>query len=360
MQALIRIRQTVRTWLKHPRARFVAGGVVLFLVSCAVLVLALSGALRKGGKVDAGGITVPSSTALRVARRLDGMPALVGEEALVPFAVMIENHPDARPLSGVAKASIVIEAPVEGGITRLFALYDATTTVEQVGPVRSARPYYVDWAYGWNALYVHVGGSPDALTKINALGDSFRDLNEFFAGRSFWRSGARSAPHNVYTSSELMHEAWLQQGASSSQARIAWHFKDAASSTDRGDGNRISVPYGGSYSVIWTYDKERNVYARSLLGRPQADQDGTAYEADNVLVMKTDQKILDGIGRLEVRTSGSGDAIGYRDGNKYILRWRRSPGEPIRFEAADGSEFLFVRGKTWIEVTTDDRIFGGI
>ncbi len=360
MQALIRIRQTVRTWLKHPRARFVAGGVALFVVSCLVLFLAVSGALRKAGRVDAGGITVPSSTAAMVARRLDGMPVPVGEEALVPFAVMVENHPDARPLSGIAQASVVIEAPVEGGITRLFALYDATTTVEQVGPVRSARPYFVDWAYGWNALYVHVGGSPDALKKIQALGESFHNLNEFFQGSSFWRSGSRSAPHNVYTSGGLMHEAWLQQGASSSRARVAWHFKDAASSTDRGDGNRISVPYGGSYSVTWAYDQERNVYTRSVAGRIQADQDGTAYEADNVLVIKTDQKVLDEVGRLEVRTTGSGDAIGYRDGNKYVLRWRRSPGEPMRFEAADGSEFLFVRGKTWIEVTTDDRIFGGI
>lgn len=360
MQDIEHVRKMVRTWLRHPQARIVAGGVALSILSCVVLVMAVNGVFRRTPTANGEAMTVPTSTGPVVPRRLDGLLVPEGEEAYPPIGIMVENHPDARPLSGIAAASVVIEAPVEGGITRLLAFYDVTTTVDQVGPVRSARPYFVDWAFGWKALYMHVGGSPDALTKIQALGDSFYDVNEFFASHSFWRNGARSAPHNVYTSHELMEGAWSSEGTSTTRVRVAWHFSPAVEAEKRGSYDKISVPYGGSYSVTWDYDKEKNVYRRSLAGRVQSDADGTPQEVENVLVMKTDQKVLDDVGRLEVRTTGSGDAFGYRDGNKVVLRWSRSPGEPIRFSEPDGSEFLFVPGKTWIEVTTDDRIFGGI
>jgi hypothetical protein len=294
-----------------------------------------------------------------VARRLDGVLVPASIATLAPHAVMIENHPDARPVSGLSKASIVIEAPVEGGITRYLAFFAASTTLPQIGPVRSARPYYVDWADGWNAPYFHVGGSPDALEKIVGL-SGFVDVNEFAYGDYFWRDNSRYAPHNVYTKKELMDSVISKKGAASSTAPLAWHFQDMASSTNRGEMAGPRIPYGGSFNVRWAYDKERGVYVRSLAGVAQTDRDGSAIEAENILVIKTEQQVLDSTGRLRVRTTGNGDAVGYRDGKKFILRWRRSAGEPIRFEGTDGSEFVFTRGRTWIEVTTDNAIFGGV
>ena len=116
------------------------------------------------------------------------------EEAnLQPYAVMIDNHPDARPSSGLAAANLVFEVPVEGGMTRYMAVFDATTTVDQIGPVRSARPYFVELADALGAVYAHVGGSPDGLNLITSL-PKFRDLNEFWNGKYFWRSAKRDAP----------------------------------------------------------------------------------------------------------------------------------------------------------------------
>ncbi len=339
----------------------IAIGTVLIVGLCLlVLGLVLSGVTRSRHDQDNDvGFQVPTSTLALVDRRLDGV--LVDPEiaSLAPRAVMIENHPDARPVSGLSKASIVIEAPVEGGITRYMAFFPASSTIEQAGPVRSARPYYVDWADGWNAAYFHVGGSPEALEKISALQD-FLDVNEFAHGSTFWRDTNRSAPHNVYTKQSLMDAIVTKKGAASSTMPLAWHFQDMASSTDRGDTDLIRIPYGGSFNVRWNFDKERGVYVRSLAGAVQKERDGSTIESDNVIVIKTEQQVLDSYGRLKVRTTGSGEAIGYRDGKRFILRWRRSIGEPMRFESTDGSEFIFNRGQTWIEVTTDDVIFAGV
>lgn len=352
--------EQVLGYAKRFRWHIAIGTVFVVAVCSIVLGLVLSGATRSSNNTNTGpGFVIPTSTEALVARRLDGVLVPASIATLAPRAVMIENHPDARPVSGLSKASIVIEAPVEGGITRYLAFFAASTTLPQVGPVRSARPYYVDWADAWNAPYFHVGGSPDALEKISGMA-GFVDVNEFAQGASFWRDTTRYAPHNTYTKDALMDAVVAKKGAASSTAPLAWHFQDAASSTERGDIVGPRIPYGGSFNIRWNYDKERGVYVRFLSGAAQLDRDGSAVESENVIVIKTEQTVLDTYGRLRVRTTGSGDAVAYRDGKKFVLRWRRSAGEPIRFESTDGTEFLFTRGRTWIEVTTSDVIFGGV
>nr|MCU0495649.1 DUF3048 domain-containing protein [Chloroflexaceae bacterium] len=125
-------------------------------------------------------------------------------------AVMIDNHPDARPQSGMNAAALVFEALAEGGVTRYMAVYEpkANASISEIGPVRSARSYFVEWAKGLNAVYTHAGGSPEGLllaetaTEIANL-DALRDGAE---GLYFWRSTTRFAPHNLYTSTELLRK----------------------------------------------------------------------------------------------------------------------------------------------------------
>ncbi|MCC6563321.1 DUF3048 domain-containing protein [Candidatus Uhrbacteria bacterium] len=339
----------------------IAGGAVL-LVALSILLFwyVITGGTRVG-HVDPKPVATSTIDVLAklVTRRLDGVLVPAGDEAYPPRVVMIENHPDARPVSGLSSASVVIEAPVEGGITRFMALFDATTTIDEVGPVRSARPYFVDWANGFRASYFHVGGSPDALDLIKAL-PTFVDVNEFAHGNSFWRDSRRAAPHNAYTDKERMDAILGRKQATGTRAVEAWHFIDMASTTDRGDVKSIRIPYGGSFNTTWNFDAERGVYIRNQGAIAQKDRDGSPIEANNVIVIKTDQQVLDDIGRLRIRTTGSGEALAYRDGRKFIIRWRRAAGEPIRFEGTDGAEFLLTRGKTWIQVTTDDAIFAGL
>lgn len=356
---------TIETHIRRSWKLLLPGAVVLVLICAGIFALIISGRVRKQvGPTSVSAEVEASATSTEavslVERRLDGERVSREESERAPWAVMVDNHLDARPQSGLSQAQVVIEAPVEGGITRFLAFFAPTTTVPEVGPVRSARPYFVDWAEGWKAMYVHVGGSPDALDVIREKGKEFFDVNEMSVdGWAFWRSSRRSSPHSVVTDGERLSAIAERKGFASSTMPLAWHFLPEATSTDPGGVSRVSIPYGGSYSVIWKFDATSGRYQRSVGGRISSDRDGSRIEAANVVVMKTDQTILDEVGRLRVRTVGSGEAIVYRDGEKFAIRWSRVRGEPIRFETIDGNVFLLRPGKTWIEVTTDDTIFGG-
>lgn len=344
---------------------YIGGGVVgvLLLVSASVFVLIILGKTRRAPQNNPIVVSdaFTSTAATLVPRHLDGEPVLPELANVAPWAVMIDNQVAARPQAGLSAARLVIEAPVEGGITRLMAFFAPTSTLSEIGPVRSARPYFVDWAMGWNANYFHVGGSPEALEQIKTLGDRFKSASEIANGWAFWRAGSRVAPHDVMTNGERLLLLAGRKGFASSTLPVAWHFLETATSTTSlGSVTRAVIAYGGSYSVTWKFDKDRDVYLRTVSGRTVKDLDGSVVEADNVIVIKTDAQTLDDKGRLRVRTTGSGEALAYRDGNKYPLRWRRSPGEPIRLEAEGGIEFLLRPGKTWIQVTTDDVSFAGV
>ena len=109
--------------------------------------------------------------------------------------VMINNAPQARPQSGLDSADIVYEVLAEGSITRLVGLYHSREP-KVIGPVRSIRPYYIDIGSGFEAIMVHAGGSPDALTTLKGMAHMDEIYN---AGGFFWRENFRKAPHNLYT-----------------------------------------------------------------------------------------------------------------------------------------------------------------
>ncbi len=349
--------------LKRSWKRILPVGVLLIFMSLGLGYIAVSGkARRSSGVVPTASSTssdLPAVAPTSVARGLDGVLVSAEEAHLPVYGIMVENHVDARPLAGPAAANLVVEAPVEGGITRFLLFFDATTTVDAIGPVRSARPYFVDFAQGLGAIYGHVGGSPEALKRIQNLSE-FRDLNEYFNGKFFWRSSKRSAPHNAFTRSDLLASAASFRGWGTGALFPAWKYKDEApldggtgSSTPRGleDGPRIR--YGGSYNVSWAYDRPTNAYTRSQAGKEQKDQDGSGVYAKNIVVMLTNGKVLDAEGRLEIRTTGKGKAVIYRDGIKTEGVWRRAEGEWLSFEGTDGSDIMLNRGTTWIEVVTD-------
>jgi len=139
-------------------------------------------------------------------RQIDGIYVAEGEENLRPVVVMIENHYDSRPVAGLEKASIIYETIIEGGITRFLAVFDGGVSAKRIGPVRSARPFFIDMAEEWDGVYFHAGGSPEALAELK-----FSDLdrvNEISAdGVFFWRDISKLPPHNLYTSSILMERA---------------------------------------------------------------------------------------------------------------------------------------------------------
>lgn len=283
-----------------------------------------------------------------VTNEIDRFPALV--------AVMIENHTEARPLSGLAKASIVYEAPVEGMYTRFMAIFPLDEQVAKVGPVRSARPYYVDWTteYG-NIMYMHVGGSPEALNLIKKI--TMFDLNQFFHGNNFWRSTDRSAPHNVYTSNDLWKTAWAYSSGSGIPKDLkSWNFVDKEVCKENCI-NEINVSFLlPSYAVSWKYDSEKGKYIRHQAGALHKDQDGTQIEADTIIVQRISYEVLDNVGRLRLDTVGSGEALVFRDGYMTKGTWKKNSfGERTMWMGENGKFMELKTGKIWIEVVPEGR-----
>lgn len=348
---------SLEKFLKRSWPILVVGIVLVFGIAYGLFQFAISNKNPRPAPI----VENPSSTSTEpivklTPRKLDGLLVPEQEAALQAYAVMIENLPDARPLSGLSKANLVVEAPVEAGITRFMAIYDATTTADQIGPVRSARPYYVDLANGLQAVYAHVGGSPDALEKILSL-VGFRNLDEFGYAKYFWRSSKRYAPHNAYTRTDLMHQYFTSKNFKTGEFK-GWRFlNEAVTSSERGEVNKIEIPYGGSYSVIWDYEREVNRYTRRQVTTVQKDMDGSIVMADNVVVLLTDQQVLDNHGRLSLRTTGSGQAVLFRDGQRHELTWRRKAGEWLTFETLDGAEVFFEPGVTWLSLVTSVEMY---
>ncbi len=280
-------------------------------------------------------------------RSLDGV--FVSEEEKInerPLAVMIENHRDARPQSGLAEARLVWEVPVEGMISRFLAFYNYDQEVDEIGPVRSARTYYLEWAKPFDPLFVHVGGAPDALKKIDEF--YIRSLNQMKREQYFWRSNARPAPHNVYTSTDLLKKAFRDLDISKDDEFDPWQYKDEAEAEQRGDDRQmIKLPY---FEAMWKYSKEDNEYTRYMGNTAHSDADSQIVKAKNLVVCFMYMKVVDDALRKYIDNIGKGDAIAFMDGRVIEGEWRKqSIGERMRIYDEAGNEVEFNGGITWIE-----------
>ncbi len=267
------------------------------------------------------------------------------------YAVMIDHMNEAWPQSGVDKAFLVVEAPVEAGIPRLMAFFSDEKDVQKIGPIRSARPYFIDWANEFQALYAHVGGSDAALEKL-AGGATF-DHNQFWNGTSFWRATDRLSPHNVYTSVQLLRSAWKKAEDAHKAPTLSygsWLFKDGAV-LHAAIGVSPTIEFSSpAYRASWSYDAKTNRYRRYQTGLPFIMEDGTEIQADTIAVIITTISTLDEIGHREVRTLGEGAAIIFRDGEAVQGLWKKpSASERLRFYDQNG-EMLMNTGMTWMEV----------
>jgi hypothetical protein len=268
------------------------------------------------------------------------------------FAVMIENSYEAWPLSGLDQAFFVIEAPVEGNIPRFITFFEEGAMSKKIGPVRSARPYYLDWADEFSSIYAHVGGSPEALDLIHTNG-STRDFDQFFQSEYFWRDNVgRFAPHNVYTSTDLLKSS-LDEIGRSTRAFTSWLFAD-----DKPSGTNISPTIdwesGSTYDVTWKYDPSTNVYTRYQGKTLMKTSSGSIVVANNVLVFESDISVVDNTGRRHIRTTGEGKALMYQNGARIEATWKKpTRTDRLRFYGADEKELMMNAGKTWMEVVPD-------
>lgn len=278
---------------------------------------------------------------------LDGTKVL-SEFAQVPFVlgVMIDNHPDARSQqAGLSQARIVYEALAEGGITRFLAVFNTAQELKKVGPVRSARPYYLDWVreYG-QSTYWHSGGSPEALTMIKKLG--LASTNEFSHGQYYWRDKQFDAPHNLFTSYDL----WTKLLARRKEVVGAWNgwlferTPQTSSTTVKG----VTIKYAPDYHVTWKFENDR--YVRSLNNSPHTDG-GLPLLADTVIVQEVQTRIVDDVGRKDLETVGKGTVRIFKHGGMFRGTWEKtSATSRTRFFDNAAQELLLAPGVIWVQV----------
>lgn len=294
------------------------------------------------------------------ARRLDGVVVNEGETDYWPVAVMIENLTTVRPQSGLTDASVVYEALAEGGIVRFMAIFDNGGKAEKIGPVRSARSYYLEWLSEYDALYTFSGAYNQVLAAIDGL--DIKNINAMYAGsKYYYRDSGAAAPHNMFTSSDKLALALRDQGLDKKKASYrSWKFVDEAEETDLPAAEQeIKINFSSAgYTVVYKYDRAANTYLRyNPEGAAHTDRNNNLQIAPkNVIVMRVSNKVIDDQGRLEMDVHGEGEAIMFANGEATKGTWKKKDRTSRTiFYGEDGAEYSLVRGQTWIAVVPPDR-----
>jgi len=298
-----------------------------------------------------------------------------------PLTVMIENHQDSRPQSGLSKADVVYEAVAEGGITRLLAVFYCRAAFGeiQIGPVRSARTYFMDFAseYSDFPLYAHVGGAntPGPANALGQIADygwvaKGNDFNQFSIGFPvFWRDYERldhpvATEHTMYSTTEKLWGVAIQrrltnvdsEGTKWNKNFVAWQFKE-----DEPSGQEVSPAlsfWSGykDYDVLWQYEKGSNSYKRINGGETHQDLNNNEQLVAKtvILAFMRESRANDGyINNLHLlyKTKGSGLALVFQDGEVIEGTWTKEDRQArMTFEDKGGKVIKLNSGPIWVEI----------
>lgn len=277
-------------------------------------------------------------------------------EAGGPFdkrAVMavVNNHPDARPQTGLAEADMVFEFIAEYNITRFLALYQSGYP-EEVGPIRSAREYFVKLAAAHDAFFVAHGYSPEAYQLLESgIVDHVNGMDH--DGTLFQRSSDRVAPHNSYITFENVLTAMENTGASAAYSGTSpYAFYDSIESAKLVEqATSIEVQYGTDPDFLntYAYDAGTGLYSRASGGVRTAEKDtGEAVELANILVFEAAHKTIDAKGRQAIDISSGGKALLFQGGGIQEIAWSSKDGMLV--PTIDGESVRLAPGKSWIHI----------
>jgi hypothetical protein len=289
-----------------------------------------------------------------------------GKEAANPFegwkdkprkrawAVVIDNEEEARPQAGLERADVVVELPIEGGVTRFIAIIPRED-LDLVGPVRSVRPHFVELAGEYKAILVHAGGSEEALQKIAE--EKPDHLDEIYGGyqvaAAFWRTPDQSKPHNLFTSSDTLRRVakQLKMNVTSLPPQRPLLSQDVEVPGEEVEDLHIFYPHK-SCMVRFVYNKEKKVFERFISdeNKPHLNAAGEQLTAANVLIQFISSQYKNGDGHLQIITQGEGEALIFRAGKVIKGRWEKTPGNLTKFTDEKGAMVALLEGPTWIEI----------
>lgn len=305
---------------------------------------------------DANGDSTTSKPAPAPVEKTKGEKYREALTAYRPMAVMLDNHSGARPQAGLKSAEVVVEALAEGNITRYMAIF-FTSNSEPVGPIRSSRPYFIDRAMEYKALYVHVGGSPQALSDIRKY--KVADLDGLTSsGKVFWRKKHKKMPHNQYSTLEVLRsEADRKKYDSAVEvSHMTYNNDDLTPSGE--SATSLLMPYrkktskDSGYSVSYQFDPQTMLYNRYINGVAHKDEiDDSQIAAKNLIVQVVPTRVVDDKGRLDLELVGSGKGFYLSMGIKVPIQWQKDDRfDRTIYSDETGKELSFNPGKTWIQI----------
>ena len=277
-----------------------------------------------------------------------------------PIAVMINNISTARKYhSGLQDAYMVYEIIVEGGLTRLMAVYkDANTS--KIGSIRSARHYYLDYVLESDALYVHWGYSDMAKNDIANLG--IQNLNGLqYEDKYFWKDKSLgiATEHTGYSSMELINkgvEKLKYRTTTNVKPVLNYSVEEIDLSTMEGavPAQTISIPYSNNTTTSYEYDSDAKVYKRSVNGVKHTDY-GTKeqYTTKNIITYQVKNNMISGDdkGRQDIENIGSGEGYYITNGYAVPITWKKaSQKEKTVYKLKDGKELKVNDGNTYIQI----------
>ncbi|MFD2683055.1 DUF3048 domain-containing protein [Bacillus seohaeanensis] len=268
-------------------------------------------------------------------------------------AVMVNNHPKARPQSGLSQADIVYEVLAEGEITRFLAIFQSEKP-EKIGPVRSARDYYIDLAKGYDSLYIAHGYSPKAREMLR--GGSIDNLNGIeYDGSLFKRASDRVAPHNSYISyTDIVRGAEDKEfEMSTPPENLSFLEKEEKITGEMVESVTVSYFDNPLFEVVYQYNEEKGKYERYSNGEQTIDYEtGEPVLLENIFIAETAHKVVDSAGRRNIDIQSGGEAYLLQEGKMQQVEWENEGGKILPYK--DGEQVPFVKGSTWINIIPDN------
>ncbi|MBS8266218.1 DUF3048 domain-containing protein [Mesobacillus boroniphilus] len=265
-------------------------------------------------------------------------------------AVVVNNHPKARPQSGLHKADIVHEVLAEGDVTRFVAIFQSEQP-EKIGPVRSAREYFIDLASGFDSFFIAHGYSPEAKEMLErGVLDNINGMQ--YDGTLFKRADFRKAPHNSYITYKNIVKGAEKKGYGLDEAPSPAVFlsSEEAGQLDGTPAEELMVKYGSpSFDAIYEYDAENEKYHRFNGSEETVDLESKEpVLLDNILVVQMNHQVIDNAGLREIDMATGGKGYLFQKGKVNEIQWKNEAGRIVPYK--DGVKAGFVPGKTWINI----------
>ena len=262
-------------------------------------------------------------------------------QKITPVTVIIDNHANARPQSGLQEATFVYEFLVEGGITRFLAVFD--TLPEEmfiIGPVRSLRPYFAHQACEYSGIVAHAGYSKKTAEEIKDL-----QIKHIAGSSYFYRDSSRKAPHNLYTDSKKLFEAEV-----GTVGPINTAISLPVLPSGYNEGNQIEISYRRNNKVSYKYSEDYQAYLRFINENPHVDRDsGLQYAPRRVILRQTEHINIPNSPLLSIDLSGEGEGMLFEKGRQYEIYWIKENNETTYYYT-DGTPVDLSYANTWIQV----------